>query len=137
MSKSLIQVANPSTQTVTPTATSPAFVSLGNVVRRYGCNLRLNGNSIEQTGSGYFELTGSITVAPTATGTVTVALFENGEVLPGSQVSGSVSTANNPVTLPLIGTSKNCGCNCASSITVGVIAGAGNVTNVSLRDEKS
>lgn len=137
MSKSLIQTANTSTQAVSPTTTSPAFVSLGNVVRRYGCNLRLNGNSIEQTGSGYFEIEGTITVAPTAAGTVTVALFENGEVLAGSLVSGSVSTANNPVTLPLCGTTRNCGCECASSIAVGVIAGAGNVLNVSLRDQKS
>lgn len=137
MSKSLIQTANTSIQVVTPTATSPAIVSLGSVARRYGCNLRLNGNTIEQEGSGYYEIEGTITVAPTAAGTVTVALFENGKIIDGSQVSGSVSTAGNPVTLPLIGTSRICGCNCSSSIAVGVITGAGNVTNVSLRDIKS
>lgn len=138
MSKSLIQVANTSTQAVNPSATSPAFVSLGNVIRRYGDNLKLNGNAVEQTGCGYYEIDGTITVAPTAAGIVTVALYENGDVMPGSMVSGSVTTAGNPVTLPLLATSRIIGCGCSSSaITIGVIAGVGNVLNVSLRDIKA
>lgn len=137
MSKSLIQVANTSIQAVTPTANAPAIVSLGNTVRRYGCNLKLNGNSIEETGQGYYELEGTITVAPTAAGIVTVALFENGEIMPGSLVSGSVSTATNPVTLPLLATSRIACCCNSSSITVGVVEGVGNVSNVSLRVVKS
>lgn len=136
MSRSLIHVANTSSQPVNPATGSPAFVNLGGVVRRYGCNIRLSGNAIEQDGGGYYNLLGSITVAPTAAGVVTMALFENGGVLPGSQVSGSVTTAANPVTLPLIGTSRICGC-CSSSIQVGVIEGAGNVLSVTLKDEKA
>ena len=136
MSKSLIQVANTSTQAVNPSANSPAFVSLGNVIRRYGDNLKLNGNAIEQVGCGYYEIDGAITVAPTAAGIVTVALYENGNVMPGSMVSGSVTTAGNPVTLPLVATSRIVGCS-SSAITIGVVAGAGNVTNISLRDIKA
>ncbi len=137
MSKSLIQVANTSIQAVTPTSDSPAIVSLGNTVRRYGCNLRQNGNSIEENGEGYYEIEGNITVAPTAAGIVTVALFENGEIMSGSQVSGSVSTATNPVTLSLFATSRIACCCNSSNISVGVIAGAGNVQNVTLRIVKS
>ena len=137
MSKSLIQVANTSVQVVTPATNSPAIVSLGNTIRRYGCNLRLNGTSIEEVGEGYYEIEGNITVAPTAVGTVTVALFENGVVMPGSQVSSSVSTANNPVTISLFATSRIACCCNSASITVGVVAGAGNVQNVSLRVTKS
>lgn len=137
MSKSLIQVANTSIQAVTPATGSPAIVSLGNTIRRYGCNLRQNGNSIEENGEGYYEIEGNITVAPTAVGTVTVALFENGEVMPGSQVSGSVPTATNPVTLSLFATSRIPCCGNSSNISVGVIAGVGNVQNVTLRIVKS
>jgi len=136
MSRSLIQTANTSTQAVTP-GTNPAIVSLGNVIRRYGCNLCLNGDSVEERGSGYYEIEGTITVIPTALGDVTVALYENGVVMPGSEVSGNAATASAPVTLPLIATSRiNC-CEGTSAITVGVVAGAGNVTNVSLRIVKS
>lgn len=137
MSKSLIQVANTSVQAVTPAANAPAFVNLGNTIRRYGCNLRLNGNSIEETDEGYYEYEGSITVAPTAAGIVTVGLYENGVLMPGSQVSGSVSTAGNPVTLPLFATSRIACCCNSASIAVGVSAGEGNVQNVSIRGVKS
>lgn len=135
MSRSLIQTANTSTQAVTP-AVNPAIVSLGNVVRRYGCNLRINGDSIEERGAGYYEIDGTITVIPTAAGDVTVALYENGVVMPGTQVSGNVGAAS-PITLPLVATSRiNC-CEGVSSITVGVIEGEGSVDNVSLRIVKS
>lgn len=138
MSKALIQVVNGSTQAVSPADNAPAFVSLGNVVRRYGDNLRLNGNAIEQVGSGYYEIEGTITVAPTEAGTVTVALFENGVVMPGSMVSGVAAAANDPVTLPLLATARIFGCGCGTSaVTVGVMAGVGNVTNVSVRDTKA
>ena len=136
MGKSLIQVSNTSTQAVAPAVNSPSFVSLGNVIRRYGKNIMLNGNALEQIGDGYYEIEGTITIAPTAVGVVTAALFENGEMMPGSLVSGSVSTAENPVTLPLLATSRIVCCN-SSAITVGVISGTGNVLNVSLRDVKS
>lgn len=135
--KSLIQAVNTSVQAVSPTATSYAIVSLGNVVRRYGDNLKLNGTAVEETGAGYYEITGTVTVAPTAVGTVTVAVLENGEIMPGTLCSSSVSTATNPVTIPFVATSR-VGCCCGtSSISVAVTAGAGNVTNVSLRVVKS
>ena len=137
MSRSLIQVANTSTQAITP-GDAPAIVSLGNVIRRYGCNLRLNGNSIEERGNGYYEIEGTITVAPTAIGVVRVGLYENGVLLPGSEVSSNVETAASPVTLTLLATSRLNGCcDSAASITVGVVAGVGNVENVSLRIVKS
>lgn len=136
MSKSLIQVANTSTQAVTPTTTSPAIVSLGTTIRRYGCNLRQNGYAIEENGEGYYEIEGTITVAPTTAGVVTVALYENGEIMRGSQVSSYVSLAENPITLPLIATSRIMCCNTAN-VSVGVVEGAGNVQNVSLRIVKS
>lgn len=137
MSKSLIQVANTSVQAVTPATNAPAIVNLGNTIRRYGCNLRLNGTAIEEVGEGYYEIAGTITVAPTAAGVVTVALFENGDIMTGSMVSSYESSATNPITLPLLATSRLMCCCGNSSITVGVITGEGNVENVSLRIVKS
>ena len=89
-------------------------------------------------GSGYFKVDCSISVAPIATGAVTVALYDGNEQIDGAVAYGSVSTANNPVTLPLFATiRRGCNCNGADSITVRVIEGEGNVQNVAVRVEKS
>ena len=133
MSKSLIQVANPSTQAVAVNSIIP----LGSVQRRFGCNLRLSGNAIECSGEGYYTIDGNITVAPTAAGAVTVGLFVNGVQLPGAIAYGT-GTAGDPLTLPIEATIRQ-GCNCdsADNITLMLIEGAGNVENVSLRGEKA
>ena len=133
MGKSLIQVVNTSTQAV---AVGGA-VSLGTALRRYGCNLRLNGDAIEADGAGYYTIDGTVTVAPTAAGVVTVAVYVNGVELAGARASANVATAGGLITLPLFGTIRQGCCDSANSITVVLVAGAGNVSNVSLRIEKS
>ena len=102
MGKSLIQVANQSSQTVA----ANSIISLGSVLRRFGCNCRLSGNGIEVVGQGYYPIDCDVSVAPTAAGAVTVALYNNGVQIPGAIAYGSVSTANNPVTLSIILTTK-------------------------------
>ena len=72
MSRSLIQTANQSQQTVA----AGSIISLGSVLRRFGCNCRLNGNAIEIEGEGYYKVEATVTAAPTAAGNVTVAFFE-------------------------------------------------------------
>lgn len=134
MSKSLIQVANQSTQTVAANSN----ISLGAVQRRFGCNCRLSGNAVEVDGQGYYAIDAAVTAAPTAAGTVTVALMKNGVQIPGAIASGSVSTANNPVTLPIVATIRQgCCCDNADTLTLVLLAGAGVVTNVSMRVEKA
>ena len=134
MSRSLIQVANPSTQTVAENS----IISLGSVQRRYGCNCRLSGNAIEVAGEGSFKVEANVSVAPTAVGEVTVGLYVNGAQLPGAIAYGSVSTAENPVTLPIEATiRRGCCCDSADNLTLVLIAGAGSVQNVSMRVEKS
>ena len=130
MSKSLIQTANQSAQTVA----NNSIISLGSVQRRFGCNLRLSGNAIECDGQGYYTIDGNVSVAPTAAGNVTVALFNNGVQIPGAIAYGAVSTAGNSVTLPLETTIRQgCCCDSADNITVVLIEGAGTVSNISLR----
>ena len=134
MSRSLIQVANQSTQTVAINS----IISPGAVQRRFGCNCRLSGNAIEVSGEGYYTIDAAVTVAPTAAGTVTVALFNNGVQVPGIIAYGSVSTAGNPITLPLVGTIRQgCCCDSADTLTLVLLAGAGTVPNVSMRVEKA
>lgn len=134
MSKSLIQTVNQSSQVVA----SNSIVDLGSVIRRFGCNCRLNGNAIEVDGAGYYKVDMNITLAPTTAGNVTVAIYKNGVQLTGATATGSVSTAGNPITLPIQTTIRQ-GCNCdgGTSLTVVLVAGASTITNVAMRVEKA
>lgn len=134
MSKSLIQTANQSQQTVAVGSN----ISLGSVLRRFGCNCRLSGNAIEIDGEGYYEIDAAVTLTPNAVGNVSVAVLKDGVVIPGAVAVGSVTTAGNSVTLPLITTvRKGCGCEGASSIAFTLVSGASVVNNVSVRITKS
>lgn len=134
MGKSLIQVVNQSNQAIA----IQSVITPGTTVRRYGCNLRLSGNGIEVDGEGYYKIDATVTATPTSIGTVTVALYNNGVQIPGAISSGSVSTAGNAVTLPLVATIRQgCCCDSADNITCVLLAGSGTINNVSIRVEKS
>ena len=63
------------TATQTPTAIPvDGILPLGSIIRRYGCDANLNGNAVNITNAGYYDVDVSVTVAPTAAGTVTVTL---------------------------------------------------------------
>lgn len=130
MSKSLIQTTNISTQSVTV----GSVISLGSVLRRFGCNCRLNGNSIEIEGEGYYTVDVALTATPTAAGNVTVSVLKDGVAIPSATATNSVSTVGNSTTLP-INTTVRLGCKCegASSLTVVLLADAGTVSNISMR----
>lgn len=133
MSKSLIQTSNQSTQNVAVNS----VIAPGTVTRRYGCNLRLSGNGIEVDGAGYYEFDVAVTVAPTAAGTVTVALYKDGVQIPGA-IASSAATAGDPVTLPIVATIRQgCECDGASNVTLVLTAGPGEVPNVSIRAVRS
>ena len=130
MSKSLIQTTNISTQTVAV----GSIISLGSVLRRFGCNCRLNGNSIEIEGEGYYTIDVSVTATPTAVGNVTISVLKDGVAIPSASATNSISTVGNSTTLP-INTTVRLGCKCdgASSLTIVLLSGAGTVSNVSMR----
>lgn len=133
MSKSLIQTANQSTQTVAVGGS----VSLGTVIRRFGCNCRLNGNAIEVDGPGYYTISGTVTLQPTAVGSTSVSVYVDGVPVVGSTVTGSVSAVGDSVTLPVSTTIRQ-GCNCdgASQVSLVLTEGASTVVGASLRVEK-
>lgn len=130
MSRSLIQVANQSQQTVA----ANSIIPLGSVQRRFGCNLRLSGNAIEVNGEGYYTVDADVSIAPAAVGGVSVALFNNGVQVPGAIAYGAVSTAGNSVSLCVNATIRQgCCCDSADNLTMVLLEGAGTVRNISLR----
>lgn len=133
MSKSLIQVANQSTQAVAENS----IIGLGSTQRRFGCNLRLSGNGIEVDGQGYYTVDADVSVEPTAAGPVTVALYNNGVQVPGA-IAYTTGTAGNPVSICINTTVRQgCCCDSADNLTLVLLEGAGNVVNVSMRVEKA
>lgn len=130
MSKSLIQIANSSQQTVAV----GSVISLGSVLRRFGCNCRLNGDAIEIEGDGYYTIDANITATPTAAGDVTVSVLKDGVVIPGATSTDSVTTVGNSATLS-INTTVRIGCRCdgADALTLTLLEGPGVISNVSMR----
>ena len=132
MSKSLIQTANPTTQAVAVNG----IISLGSVLRRFGCNCRLSGNAIELSGCGYYKVDAAVTVEPTAIGDTTVALYADGIQIPAALGSGNAAAAGDPVTVPIT-TTVRLREDGTTSLTFVLTEGAGDVTNISARVEKA
>ena len=131
MSRSKIQTVNPTTQAVAVNG----IISLGSVLRRYGCNCKLSGNAIEISGCGYYDVTAAVTVEPTAAGQTVVSLFENGNTVPSAYGEGTAAAAGDPVTVPIVTTVRLFE-NGTSNLTFVLTEGAGDVTNISVRVDK-
>lgn len=128
MSKSAIYTAM-----TTPTSVNVGeIVPLGATIRRFGCNITQDGNTITIKGRGYFLVTASITTAPDAVGTVAVSMSKDGVPVSGATASGSVSTAANPAALPITAIVRNA-CDCDSSALSFTLDGtASTVQNVAV-----
>lgn len=107
MSRAFIMTVNNSTQNVQ----ANGIISLGNVARMFGCNLRLNGDSVNAKGEGYYQFTANVVLAPAAEGAVTVTLYDNGVQIPGAFATTTVAAANDVVTLNVPTAIRvKCGC---------------------------
>lgn len=132
MSKSAIYTSMTTPTDVAVNGTIP----LGTTVRRFGCNVAQDGNSVTISGRGYFKVSASITLAPTATTATTVTLLKDGVPVSGATATVTVSTANNEVALPIEAIVRN-RCDCDSSILSLQLADtAASVTNVAFVVEK-
>lgn len=117
MSKSIIYTTN-----VTASAVAVGdLIPLGSTSRRYGCNLRQDGNGITATGAGYYLVTMSATVAPTAAGAVTVTGQKDGVAIIGATAT-STAAAGAATDLAFSTVVRNIGCD--SSILSFVLTGA-------------
>ena len=129
--KSAIFTANTNAQAVAAGGT----LALGSTIRRYGCNLNQNGNSITINGcddAGYYD----VKAAPTAAGTVTVSLFRNNVAVPGAAASAAVSTAGNPVNLSIAALVREFCCGDDSALTLVLSGAASTVSNVAVVAER-
>lgn len=117
MSKSIIYTTN-----VTASAVAVGdLIPLGRTSRRYGCNLRQDGNGITATGAGYYLVTMSATVAPTAVGAVTITGQKDGVAIIGATAT-STAAAGAATDLAFSTVVRNIGCD--SSILSFVLTGA-------------
>ena len=110
MSRSVLYFDNNTSQDVVDGGT----IALGNTIRRYGCNCQLDGNLVTLNGTGYYDISATVTLTPTAAGTVTVTAYQDSDVIPGVTASATVADTDTTVTLPLIGIARN---TCVSPLT--------------------
>ena len=124
MSRSAIYVANSFNQTIDV----DGLIGLGSVIRRFGPNLSLAGNAIQATGQGYYDLDASITVTPSAAGTVTVTAYANGVAIPGATASETVAETDTTVNLSIDALYRLI-CPCEDINITFVLTGAASVVN--------
>ena len=114
------------------------IVPLGTVIRRFGCNTALEGDSITCYGRGYYEVNASVTMTPVAAGTIGVQLYQDGVAVPGG-MAYATGTAGEPLSLsfPALVRQTQCG---ATSLSLRLHSGTATtgatVSNCSVTVEK-
>lgn len=120
----------------TPAAVAvDGVIPLGSLIRRYGCDISLNGNAVNLTGAGYYDVDASITATLTAAGTVTATLYKDGVAIPGATASAS-GAANGVVNLSIPALVRQACCASGSALTLVLIGAAATVSNVALRVQR-
>lgn len=123
MSKSAIYTTNVSN----PTVAVGGIVPVGSTTRRYGCNIRQDGNAITLCGQGYYLVNVSATVAPTAAGTVSLTAQKDGVAIIGATAAQTVA-ANGVANLNITAIVRNA-CSCDGSLLLLVLDGVASVVN--------
>lgn len=123
MSKSAIYTTNVSN----PTVAVGGIVPVGSTTRRYGCNIRQDGNAITLCGQGYYLVNVSATVAPTAAGTVSLTAQKDGVAIIGATAAQTVA-ANGVANLNITDIVRNA-CGCDGSLLSLVLDGVASVVN--------
>ena len=120
----------------TPTAVAvDGVIPLGSLIRRYGCDVTLNGNAVNITGAGYYDVDASVTVALAAAGTVTATLFKDGVAVPGATASAS-GAAGAPVVLAFPALVRQACCASGAALTLVLTGAVATVTNVAMRVQR-
>ena len=124
MSKSAIYTTN----TTAPTIAVDGIIPVGTTTRRYGCNIRQDGNAITLCGQGYYLVNVSATVTPTAAGTVSVTAQKDGVDIVGATGSETVSAVSNAANISITAIVRNA-CGCDSSILSFILGGVASVVD--------
>nr|DAF97675.1 MAG TPA: hypothetical protein [Siphoviridae sp. ct4fm14] len=125
----------------TPTAVAvDGVIPLGSLIRRYGCDVSLNGSAVNIAGgsqsASYYDVDASITVAPTAAGTVTVTLYKDGVAVPGATASATATAAGDVSDLNIPALVRQACCASGSALTLVLSGAAATVNNVALRVQR-
>ena len=124
MSKSAIYTTN----TTAPTIAVDGIIPVGTTTRRYGCNIRQDGNAITICGQGYYLVNVSATVTPTAAGTVSVTAQKDGVSIVGATGSETVAAVSNAANISITAIVRNA-CGCDSSILSFILGGVAAVVD--------
>lgn len=130
MSRSAIYTANTNTNSVTDGNSIP----LGNIIRRFGCNLDLNGTEILLKGTGYYDVDTNISFTGTATGSTTITIYKDGVAVPGATVT-RVTAADTTYQESIPALVRNTCCR-ESTLSLVVTGTTVNVTNVGVVVER-
>lgn len=116
----------------TPTAVAVnGVIPLGSLIRRYGCDISLNGNAVNIVGKGYYDVDVSITAAPSAAGTVTATLIKD-----GATASATASAAGDSVVLAFPALVRQACCASGSALSLVLTGAASTVNNVAMRVQR-
>lgn len=134
MARSAIYVANTGSQEISENGN----INLGTILRKYGCNFGLAGTGLSIAGQGYYGISASITLVPTAEGDITVAMYKDEIAVPGASATQTAVAAGDTINLSILSIVKEfCPCvDTISNITFKVLNGAATVTNISIVGEK-
>ena len=120
----------------TPTAVAVGgVIPLGGLIRRYGCDIALNGNAVNLAGTGYYDVDASITATLTAAGAVTVTLYKDGVAVPGATASAAAA-AGAPTVLSFPALVRQPCCAFGSALSLVLTGAAATVNNVALRVQR-
>ena len=133
MSRAIIFTVNDTPQSVQ----DGSALMPGSIRRRYGAGLDLSGNGFLVGGVGYYKITVCTTLTPTAEGTATISVSQNGTDIPGVTASETVSGANETISLYATGILRVFNNDSAVNLTFILSGVDAQVTNVAITIEKT
>lgn len=133
MGKSILYAVNPNDQTVAV----GSIVNFGNLVRRYGCDCNISGGNAVVKSTGFYNIDTNMDFTASASGTVTITLYQDGVAIPGAFSTRTVvADAQYQITIPAVVRARCCFCN-NSTITAVVSGQTVEVNNAAIIVERS
>ena len=104
---------------------------LGGITRRFGNAIRVEGNTIVLREPGYYEISVSDTVQPSAAAAISLTVYENGTPLAGAATTATPETASDNTPLHISAAVVRVYCHTTKTITT-VLSAAGTVARAAV-----
>lgn len=118
------------TNTSPQTLTDGQLINFGTPVRRYGKAIQVSGGNVTVNTEGYYPAIANVTFTPSANGTATLQLYENGVAIPGAKAS--IGVAANVTYSLVVPTAVRTKCCCEKSISAAIVGVDSSVSNASI-----